>query len=178
MAWTTPKTWSVGDVLTAADLNTYVRDQFNYAHGSAQPRCRVIRTSNQSFANGTDESADWTSADYDPQNMWGSSGDEEVVIPTGGDGIYSVQGAMQFDTNNTGYRFVYVELNGIDGAVGETAGHIGALASPFTTGRPRIVVADDWDLAAADELALTGEQSSGGALNMEDAYLSVRWVGS
>jgi hypothetical protein len=26
MAWTTPKTWAVGDVLTAADMNTYVRD--------------------------------------------------------------------------------------------------------------------------------------------------------
>lgn len=26
MAWTDPKTWSVGDVLTAADMNTYVRD--------------------------------------------------------------------------------------------------------------------------------------------------------
>lgn len=29
MAWTTPKTWNVGDILTAADLNTYVRDNFN-----------------------------------------------------------------------------------------------------------------------------------------------------
>ena len=26
MAYTSPKTWGVGDVLTAADLNTYVRD--------------------------------------------------------------------------------------------------------------------------------------------------------
>lgn len=24
--WTTPKTWNVGDILTAADMNTYVRD--------------------------------------------------------------------------------------------------------------------------------------------------------
>jgi hypothetical protein len=26
VAWTTPKTWNVGDILTAADMNTYVRD--------------------------------------------------------------------------------------------------------------------------------------------------------
>jgi hypothetical protein len=26
MAWTTPKTWAVNDVLSASDLNTYVRD--------------------------------------------------------------------------------------------------------------------------------------------------------
>lgn len=29
MAWTTPKTWAVNDVLTAADMNTYVRDNMN-----------------------------------------------------------------------------------------------------------------------------------------------------
>lgn len=28
MSWTTPKTWSVGDVLSAGDMNTYVRDNF------------------------------------------------------------------------------------------------------------------------------------------------------
>lgn len=26
MTWTAPKTWSVGDILTASDMNTYVRD--------------------------------------------------------------------------------------------------------------------------------------------------------
>lgn len=26
MSWTAPKTWSVGDLLTAGDMNTYVRD--------------------------------------------------------------------------------------------------------------------------------------------------------
>lgn len=30
--WTTPKTWNVGDVLTAADMNTYVRDNTSYLH--------------------------------------------------------------------------------------------------------------------------------------------------
>lgn len=29
MAWTSPKTWVVGDVLTASDMNTYVRDNAN-----------------------------------------------------------------------------------------------------------------------------------------------------
>lgn len=29
MAWTTPKTWNTGDLVTAADLNTHVRDNMN-----------------------------------------------------------------------------------------------------------------------------------------------------
>lgn len=33
--WTTPKTWVVGDVLTAADMNVYVRDNTTYLHDSA-----------------------------------------------------------------------------------------------------------------------------------------------
>lgn len=35
MAWSSPKTWNVGDVLTAADMNTYVRDNAGYLHGDA-----------------------------------------------------------------------------------------------------------------------------------------------
>lgn len=30
MAWTSPKTWAVGDVLSASDMNTYVRDNAIY----------------------------------------------------------------------------------------------------------------------------------------------------
>ena len=30
MTWTTPKTWSFQEVLTAADMNTYVRDNSNH----------------------------------------------------------------------------------------------------------------------------------------------------
>jgi hypothetical protein len=26
MAWTSPKTWSFGEVLSSSDMNTYVRD--------------------------------------------------------------------------------------------------------------------------------------------------------
>lgn len=35
MAWTAPKTWVVGAVLTAADLNTHLRDNLAYLKGGA-----------------------------------------------------------------------------------------------------------------------------------------------
>ena len=34
MAYTSPKTWATGEILTSADLNTYVRDQFLALAGS------------------------------------------------------------------------------------------------------------------------------------------------
>ncbi len=33
MAWTTPKTWTTGDLVTAVDLNTHLRDNFNALKG-------------------------------------------------------------------------------------------------------------------------------------------------
>lgn len=33
MAWTTPKTWAVGDPGTSSDLNTYVRDNAKFLYG-------------------------------------------------------------------------------------------------------------------------------------------------
>lgn len=32
MAWTSPRTWVAGEVVTAAELNTHVRDNLNYLH--------------------------------------------------------------------------------------------------------------------------------------------------
>lgn len=33
MAWTTPKTWATGDLVTAVDLNTHLRDNLNALKG-------------------------------------------------------------------------------------------------------------------------------------------------
>lgn len=35
MAWTTPKSWSVGEVVTAANMNTHLRDNLQYLKGLA-----------------------------------------------------------------------------------------------------------------------------------------------
>jgi len=34
MAWTTPKTWNVGEVLTASNMNSQLRDNMNFLHGT------------------------------------------------------------------------------------------------------------------------------------------------
>ena len=41
ISWTTPKTWAVGDVLTAADMNTYNRDNLT----ALQPQAATVSTS-------------------------------------------------------------------------------------------------------------------------------------
>jgi hypothetical protein len=49
VAWTTPATFTTGNVLTAAQLNTNVRDNTNYLFD--QPMALLERTSNLSVAN-------------------------------------------------------------------------------------------------------------------------------
>lgn len=55
MAWTEPKTWVAGERITAADLNTYVRDNFNAFGASWQtytPSWTAV-TTNPTIGNGT-----------------------------------------------------------------------------------------------------------------------------
>ena len=35
MAWTTPRTWVSGEIVTAAIMNQHVRDNLGYLHGDA-----------------------------------------------------------------------------------------------------------------------------------------------
>jgi hypothetical protein len=57
MAWTTPKTWIAGSVLTAAEMNTHVRDNLSYlydqiggATGFNQPNYGFARQSGAAIA--------------------------------------------------------------------------------------------------------------------------------
>ena len=55
MAWTEPKTWVAGERITAADLNTYVRDNFNAFGASWQTYTPAwtASTTNPTLGNGT-----------------------------------------------------------------------------------------------------------------------------
>jgi hypothetical protein len=44
MAWTTPKTWTVGEVLTAAGLNIHLRDNLNAVAAPAASSISVLNT--------------------------------------------------------------------------------------------------------------------------------------
>lgn len=41
MSWTTPRTWVVGEIVTAAEMNTHVRDNFSWMYGESS---RIVKT--------------------------------------------------------------------------------------------------------------------------------------
>jgi len=50
MAWTTPKTWTTGELVPASDLNTYLRDNANYLYDTAVPKIAEIPVTNNDTA--------------------------------------------------------------------------------------------------------------------------------
>lgn len=160
MPWTTPKTWSVGDVLTAADLNAYVRDNVKWL-GTDKPHCRVRNSTNISHTSSGNYQAltfDSERVDVGPMHDT-SSNTGRLTVPAGGDGFYTIGGQIEFASNSTGRRGIQIRLNGSTIIAREESANLGANDHTCT-------VSTVYQLAAGDYVELMGLQASGGSLNM------------
>lgn len=160
MAWTTPKTWTVGDVLSAADLNTYVRDNAKWL-GTDKPHCRVRNSANISHtSSGSYQALTFNSERVDVGAMHDTSTNTgRLTVPTGGGGFYAVGGCIEFDGNGTGRRGIQIRLNGATVIAREETGNAGANDHAIT-------IHTVYQLAAGDYVELMALQASGGNLNM------------
>ena len=112
MTWTDPKTFTVGELLTAADLNTYVRDNLDFLY--RKPIVTVRLTATQSVASASDHAVQWDEAEWDYADtaMWDAGTPGSIVIDR--PGIYEVvpSGLWEGTTDDSSKREVAVELNG------------------------------------------------------------------
>lgn len=87
MAWTTPRTWSVGAIHTAAQLNTDVRDNENFLrafHG-----CRAYKSATQTVSSGNTDVVTFNSEDFDTDGFHDTGANtSRVTVPTGFDGYW------------------------------------------------------------------------------------------
>jgi len=173
MPWTAPRTWVDGETATAALLNVHLRDNLRYAHGTTCPRVKVS-TSGQTL--GATTSMDWTTADYDPLTMWAGSGNEEITVPSGADGLWFCGGTLKWAsmTATIPRDWLALEVGGIDGA--------GTLYGLDRSDQSLIADAGDYsplqrscsdllDLNAAQTVALT----AAGATAVAGASMWCRW---
>jgi len=88
MVWTDPKTFTVGELLTAADLNAYVRDNLDFLY--RKPIVTVRLTATQSVASASDHVVQWDEAEWDYADtaMWDVGTPGSIVIDR--PGIYEV----------------------------------------------------------------------------------------
>lgn len=196
MAWTRPKTWAAGDVITASLLNTHLRDNLIAAHGTAHPAVRVTRASNQAIPTGSyntsttagvevekwrPTSIDWSTYVYDTASMW--PGGEEIVIPSGADGVWEVgaQGQWESTNNLATTPGLWIERNGLDGSAGVTGWVVGhTIYEQFaSTNEMWPTCSADVRLVAGDTLVTTVAQdqpSTGTTINISSCAMWATWV--
>lgn len=125
MTWTTPKTWVTGEVLTASDLNTQVRDNLDAL--KSPPTAQVL----------LDESADFTTTstafvDVDASRL-------ALTITTGGgDVLVSFQGTL-YQTHNS-YNYLDVGVDGTRFGGDDGLLNVRLLSSAYATAAFNILV--------------------------------------
>lgn len=98
MAYTTPSTWVAGAVLTAAQLNTQLRDNIRFLHGV--PTCRLRRDAAQALASGSWDTVQWDTEDWDNNTIWSSTNNDQLFVRTAGK--YNAIFVMGFATSTGG----------------------------------------------------------------------------
>lgn len=155
---TAPRTWSVGEVVTAALMNQEVRDGQSLAYAI------LTRSSNQSIADTTVTAVQWNSESSDSDNGHDTvTNNSRYTFPYAG--LFLVAVTVPWVNNATGIREVNFRING-------STSHAGDRNSPganVTHVMPAfmLVVA-----AAADYVETIVWQTSTVALNIDQTYAS------
>lgn len=168
MAYTSPKTYSVGDVLTASDMNTYQRDNIS-AIVTAQPLvipfARVYNDANITISDDTITTLTFNSETFDTDTIHDTSTNtDRLTCKTAG--IYLIDAQWKMTNSANGDRIIGIVLNGTTTIA---RSRIRAAAG----GTSILSVSTIYSLAVNDYLQATAWQDSGGDENVEyDAEFS------
>lgn len=155
MAWTTPKTWSTNEVVTAANMNTHLRDNMTFVGNP--PRCSVFNSGVQSIANGTTVVLTANSENYDSDTMHSTVTNTSRITATTA-GIYLVVATVRFAANATGFRFIEFFFNATTAST--------AMLIPAPTSDAVLSASRPFSFTASQFIEIQAHQTSGGALNV------------
>lgn len=159
MAFTTPATAVASTILTAAWLNTYVRDNTAWI-ATDSPAVRAYNNANVSIANNSLQAVTLNSERFDNSGSHSTSvNTPRITAPAGAGGKYLIGAHLAYAGNGTGVRANNVRLNGGSFVSTTTLLPPGAVEAQFTT-------ATVYALSAADYVEMVAFQTSGGALNV------------
>ena len=132
-------------------------------------RVSVSRTTTQSLTNNTDAYISWgTTPDTDPNTFFASGSPTKLTVPSGLGGLYLITAQVSFDSNATGARYAFINVNSSNFTV--PRGTVSQAVSGFQT---RIVVTAMVTLLVNDFVEVQVRQNSGGALNLTSANLAM-----
>lgn len=188
MAITAWKTYTSGAILTAADLNTYQRDNGRWlSHHSTggAPMARVyMNGGTQGLTSGTNTPIGFDTARFDPDSMFSNiPSPARLTLPSGAGGKYLVGAHLKWQDIASPSGFRHVELRQIVGTDELIARQrVPAVTTASTHTYQSLTTL--WDLAAADEMTVNGWHNQGANLNVvgsstgdETTELWLIWVG-
>jgi hypothetical protein len=167
MPFTTPKTWTTNEVVTAANMNTHLRD--NMAFVGSPPSCSVFNSGPQSVPNASFTAMTANSERWDTDGMHSTVSNTARITATTA-GRYTFNTTMTFTANATGARAIGYAVNG--GATVQVQAHDNAGGSVNSV----LSASFDLVLAATDFVEVQAWQPSGGNLNITLDSYSARLV--
>jgi|SRR5690348_8448631 len=174
--WTTPRTWVAGELVTAAMLNTHVRDNLNALY-SGVPGFRVRKAADTAgLTSGSLTPITFDTEDYDTDSLHDNvTNPTRITFSAVTAGVWDIRAHVQWVSNATGDRQLQFRVNGGANAI--------ALArEPAVNGAVTAqVLATLYRFANGDYLELHAAQNSGGALAINGGVphspvLAGRWV--
>jgi hypothetical protein len=119
LAWTTPRTWAAGELVTAAIGNVHWRDNFNALRATPEFSCSAYRNAQQNVTSGTTAVVTLPNEDWDTGSMHDNTTNSgRIAIPSTGAGRYDFHAklyaagagtalwALQINGSATNYREV------------------------------------------------------------------------
>lgn len=158
--WTTPATYAVGDVYTAATVNLYVRDNTSWL-GSDKPKVHVYTTNSQSVATSTVTPIQFGAELYDNRGIHSTTySNSKIIIPSGMGGLYIMTGVFSMVQSGTGYQTAAWRFNGTPTYEGRSdkVANAGVQLSNIATYMVEVPAGEYFELIAF--------QTSGGPLNV------------
>jgi hypothetical protein len=170
MAWTTPRTWVDDEVVTAALLNTHIRDNVSFL---AEPLgAKVFMTERTQVATGAYTTVSWPVASgtrpspvaWDTGSCWSSGNPSRLT--TGRAGKWRISGWARWKTDSVGLRGCRLRFNGSGTSVA-VLGQQDACGESKQEEGTVVGGSQMFDLASTDYVELQARQDSGGNLRLK-----------
>lgn len=153
-----------GQVIYETDTDRFFNwDGVSWVWACGNPmRCKVKRTTNQSFTNNDIDNIIWNSQVYDTDNLWDPGNPDRLVIPANGDGLWRFNTAVQWDNGGSGARNFAITKNDVIISAYNSYGETNWLAGGSLTVEEEVV--------AGDLIRVMGYQNSAGILSVMPTY--------
>ena len=144
--WTTPRDWSTDEVVTAAMLDTHVKDNLTFIH--SPPHVETYRTSNVAIAANASYTISWTNENVDDDDngaMFEGGALTRHTIRTAGLYLVYCRVIMTISGDST---FVwlrpYIEGALVTGVGGNKSAYNASIASPVSVAQPMALTAGQY----------------------------------